>query len=72
MRRQGYAVEDGEYKIGLRSVSAPVYGVDSAVRCTVGIVGILRSTHSEEFRRAVEQVTAAGRMLSAALGYTGE
>ena len=50
------------------SVSAPVYGVDGAVRCTVGIVGMLRSTHSEEFRRAVEQVTAAGRMLSAALG----
>lgn len=72
VRRQGYAVEDGEYKIGLRSVSAPVYGVDGAVRCTVGIVGMLRSTHSEEFRRAVEQVTAAGRMLSAALGYTGE
>lgn len=37
VRRQGYAVEDGEYKIGLRSVSAPVYGVDGAVRCTVGI-----------------------------------
>lgn len=72
VRRQGYAVENGEYKIGLRSVSAPVYGVDGAVRCTVGIVGMLRSTHSEEFRRAVEQVTAAGRMLSAALGYTGE
>ena len=72
VRWQGYAVEDGEYKIGLRSVSAPVYGVDGAVRCTVGIVGMLRSTHSEEFRRAVEQVTAAGRMLSAALGYTGE
>ena len=72
VRRQGYAVEDGEYKIGLRSVSAPVYGVDGAVRCTVGIVGMLRSTHSEEFHRAVEQVTAAGRMLSDALGYTGE
>ena len=61
-----------QYKIGMRTVSAPVYGVDGAVRCTVGIVGMLRSTHSEEFRRAVEQVTAAGRMLSAALGYTGE
>ena len=71
-RANGYAIENGEYKIGLRSVSAPVYGVDGAVRCTVGIVGMLRSTHSEEFRRAVEQVTAAGRMLSAALGYTGE
>lgn len=72
VRQQGYAVEDGEYKIGLRSVSAPVCGVDGAVRCTVGIVGMLRSTRSEEFRRAVEQVTAAARMLSAALGYTGK
>ena len=71
VRRQGYAVEDGEYKIGLRSVSAPVYGVDGAVRCTVGN----RRHAAQHALRGVpprgRQVTAAGRMLSAALGYGG-
>lgn len=26
-RTQGYAIENGEYKIGLRSISAPIYNV---------------------------------------------
>ena len=69
MRRQGYAIEDGEYRIGLRSISAPVYSVDGAVRCAVGVVGMFRSTRSDEFRQAVRQVVSAGEMLSAALGY---
>ena len=32
-RTQGYAIENGEYKIGLRSISAPIYNVggESAV-----------------------------------------
>lgn len=69
VRQQGYAVEDGEYRIGLRSISAPVHSVDGAVRCAVGVVGMFRSTRSDEFRQAVRQVVSAGEMLSAALGY---
>ena len=61
--------EDGEYRIGLRSISAPVHSVDGAVRCAVGVVGMFRSTRSDEFRQAVRQVVSAGEMLSAALGY---
>ena len=72
VRRQGYAVEDGEYKNGLRSVSAPVYGVDGAVRCTVGIVGMLRSTHSEEFRRAGDECRPLLLVVYLAAGGKGE
>ena len=32
IREQGYAVENGEYKIGLRSVSAPIHDVTGEVR----------------------------------------
>ena len=68
-RTNGYAIENGEYKIGLRSISAPVYTVDRTVRYTVGVIGMFRSTHSDEFRSAVEQVCATAATISAALGY---
>lgn len=68
-RADGYAVENGEYKIGLRSISAPVYDRGGAVQYAVGVIGMFRSVHSEEFRRAIEAVVATGRMISAALGY---
>lgn len=68
-RVNGYAIENGEYKIGLRSISAPVHTVDGTVRYTVGIIGMLRSVHSEEFRMAVERTCSTAAMISAALGY---
>ena len=68
-RTNGFAIENGEYKIGLRSISAPVYTVDRTVRYTVGVIGMFRSTHSDEFRSAVEQVCATAATISAALGY---
>ena len=70
-RANGYAIENGEYKIGLRSISAPVYNVEGAVQYTVGVIGMFRSVHSEEFHRVVEQVCATAAMISAALGYRG-
>ena len=69
IRTDGYAVEDGEYKIGLRSVSAPVYDRGGTLQYTVGVIGMFRSVRSEEFRHAIEAVTATGRMISTALGY---
>ncbi len=68
-RTQGYAIENGEYKIGLRSISAPIYNVGREVQYTVGIIGMLRSTHSDEFRAAVQRLCATATMISAALGY---
>lgn len=68
-RANGYAIENGEYKIGLRSISAPVRTVEGKVRYAVGVIGMFRSVHSEEFHAAVEQVRATAAMISAALGY---
>ena len=62
-------VENGEYKIGLRSVSAPVYTVEGKAAYAVGVIGMFRSPHSEEFRAAVEQVCVTASMISTALGY---
>ena len=68
-RANGYAIENGEYKIGLRSISAPVRTVEGKVRYAVGVIGMFRSVHSDEFHSAVEQVRATAAMISAALGY---
>lgn len=69
IRQQGYAVEDGEYKIGLRSVSAPVRDSEGRARYALGVVGLFRRTRSPEFEAAVEAVCRHARQLSAALGY---
>ena len=68
-RANGYAIENGEYKIGLRSISAPVRTVEGKVRYAVGVIGMFRSVRSESFAQAIEQVKATAGMISAALGY---
>ena len=60
---------DGKYALGLRSISAPVYTVEGKVRYAVGVIGMFRSVHSDEFHSAVERVCATAAMISAALGY---
>ena len=47
MRADGYAIENGEYKIGLRSISAPVYTIDGKLKYTIGVLGMFRSVRSE-------------------------
>ena len=69
VRKQGYAVDVGELKIGLRSVSAPVYAVDGTLKYTIGVVGMFRNIRADEFLQAVDMVVSAGEMVSAALGY---
>ncbi len=69
IRQDGFAVEDGEYKIGLRSVSAPVRDSTGAVRYALGLVGLFRRVQSEEFRAATEETARQAALLSAALGW---
>ena len=65
---QGYAVEDGEYRIGLRSVSAPVRDVTGRVCAAVGVVGMFRRVRSEEFEQARDLVLAAAEQISFDMG----
>lgn len=68
VRRDGYAVENGEYKIGLRAAAAPVFDQSGKVRYALGVVGLFRRVESEEFQYAVEQTVLLARQLSHALG----
>lgn len=71
VRLQGYAVEDGEYRIGLRSAAAPVYDSGGQMRYALGVAGLFRRVRSEDFQNAVEQLVHQARQLSMALGWRG-
>jgi len=71
VREQGYAIEDGEYKIGLRSVSAPIRDIAGKVRYAIGTVGMFRRIQSPEYQRAVELTIDTAAQISAAIGYRG-
>lgn len=71
IRQAGYAVEDGEYRIGLRAVSAPVYDREGRGGYAVGAVGLFRRVRSEEFEALTAQVLRAAEQLSRAVGYRG-
>ena len=71
IRANGYAVENGEYKIGLRSVSAPVYDRCGVMSYALSVVGLFRKVRSQEFEEVVACVSATARQLSEAIGYRG-
>lgn len=68
-RQQGYAVEDGEYKIGLGSVSAPIRDISGQVRYAVGIIGMFHRAQSQEFEDALLLTRTTAAQISSALGY---
>lgn len=71
IREQGYAVENGEYKVGLRSVSAPVRDVTGEVRYAIGCVGMFRQVHTDDFLQAIRLICEAADQVSRAIGYRG-
>lgn len=68
---RGYALENGEYRIGLRSVSAPVFDVNGDATYAVCVVGMFRRVNSPELERAVRLLLEAAERISFELGYRG-
>ncbi len=69
VREKGFAVENGEFKIGIRGVAAPIRDHTGAVRYALGLLGMFRRVDSDEFRAATEEVRKAAAAVSKALGY---
>ncbi len=67
IRQQGYALEIGEYKTGLRSVAAPIYDSDGNLRYAIGIIGIFRQLETERFNQAVQVVRDTAARISQTL-----
>ena len=68
IRERGYAVEDGEYKIGLRSVSAPVYVAAGEARYALTTIGFFRRASGEDFLAAIRHTVEQAKHLSQTLG----
>jgi len=69
VRERGYAVENGEFRIGVRGVAAPIKDHTGAIRYAVGLIGMFRRVDSDEFRAATAEVRKTSAALSEALGY---
>ena len=64
IREQGYCVENGEYRMGLCSVSAPVFDAGGTAKYAVGIVGLAKDARNTEVLRGISQVQAAAEALT--------
>lgn len=67
IREKGFSVEDGEYKVGLRSVSAPVFDASGELKYALTAIGFFRRVSSEDFINAAQATVRQAEMLSAAL-----
>ena len=68
-REMGYSVERGEYRVGLRSVGAPVFTSNGKCTYAIGVVGIQNSSQLSADRPAIEAVKAAAEAASYDLGW---
>lgn len=71
IREQGFALENGEFRIGLRSVSAPVFNVEGQAAYALCAVGMFRRMDAPELERATQLVRETARRISYDLGYRG-
>lgn len=69
VRETGYAIENGEFKIGVRGVAAPIRDHSGAIRYALGLIGMFRRVDSDEFRAATAEVQKTAAALSEALGW---
>lgn len=69
VRQAGYALEDGEYKVGIRAIAAPVYNQSKQLKYAIGVVGLFSRVISDDFQRAISQTVHQARQISLAIGY---
>ena len=71
VRRQGYAVDDGEIMESLRCVAAPIYDRDGNVKYAISISGLANSLQGERLEMVRIELIRAADSISYAMGYRG-
>jgi IclR family transcriptional regulator, KDG regulon repressor len=69
VRRNGYATDDEESEIGMRSVAAPIRDISGSAIAAVGLAGPIQRLTKKELRRLVPQVITTAVAISARMGY---
>ena len=72
VRYNGVAVENGEHRIGLRCVGAPVFNSSGFPQYVLVSSGMFRSIKEERFLLAARLIWEACARLSVNMGYTGQ
>jgi DNA-binding IclR family transcriptional regulator len=70
VRDDGVATENGEYRVGLRAVAAPVFDSSGRVLHSIGVTGMFRRVESEGFQQALALVRSAAERISWECGYS--
>ena len=68
IRKQGYAVDDGEYHEDIRCVAAPVYHGDGSVIAAVGITAPANQLQKAKYSQLAQKAIIAAEKLSQQLG----
>ncbi len=68
IRVRGYAIEDGEHRVGLRAAAAPLRIGDSGVKYAVGIIGLFRRVSSDEFQSACGELLNTAEEMEKEIG----
>jgi IclR family KDG regulon transcriptional repressor len=69
VRRSGYATDDEESEVGMRSVAAPIRDISGNAIAAVGLAGPIQRLTKKELRRLVPEVIATAAAISARMGY---
>lgn len=71
IRTQGYAVEQEEYKPGLRSISAPVRNAAGEVAYALGCIGLGHPGYNDNPAESAQRLREAALDVSRQIGYRG-
>ena len=71
IRIRGYAIEDGEHRVGLRAAAAPLRIGDSRIKYAVGIIGLFRRVSSDEFQSACGELLKTAEEMEKEIGGRG-
>jgi len=69
VRRTGYAIEDEQSELGMRSVAAPIRNSNGRVIAAIGLAGPMQRISDEALASFAPLVVDAARTIAARLGY---
>ena len=70
-RAQGYAVEQEEFKPGLRSISAPIRNAAGEVVYALGCIGLGHPGYNDDPAESAQSLCTAALAISRQIGYRG-
>ena len=69
VRHNGYATDDEESEVGMRSIAAPIRDISGKAIAAVGLAGPTQRLTKKELRRLVPEVMATALEVSERMGY---